>query len=144
MCFKCIKETEKIEKVLYEFDICFPHLSEKISDYAFYAEKLNRNAKTYVLKENDLFIGLSVFYANDSETKCGYISLIGVKDEYRQKGYGKQLLSFTESIMKQEGMESVRLEVDNDNKVAQLFYKKMSFSYEKEASKNSMYMLKKI
>ena len=85
-----------------------------------------------------------VFYANDNETRCGYISLIGLKNDYRQKGYGKKMILFTESIMKQEGMESVKLEVDNDNKSAQSFYKKMSFSYEKKASDNSIYMSKKL
>lgn len=38
--FKLIKEINKIEEVLYEFNNCFPHLSEKTSDYAVYAEKL--------------------------------------------------------------------------------------------------------
>ena len=60
-------------------------------------------------------IGLSAIYANDSINHIGYISLIGIKKEYQNRGLGKELLQETLSFMKEKGMKECRLEVDKEN-----------------------------
>lgn len=57
----------------------------------------------------------------------GNVSLIGVKKEYQHKGIGIELLNATLSLIKDQKMKFVRLEVDKDNKKAYNFYRRNDF-----------------
>lgn len=130
---------------LEDFLPCFPHLCEKISSIEDFAEKLTRLANVYILRDDDekRSVGITCFYANDSEKRCGYITLIGIKSEYRRNGYGRALLKFTEQAMAELGMTAVMLEVDADNSTAQSFYRRLGFSASMTLE-NGYYMTKEI
>ena len=143
MVIEQINSCESIYNLLLEFDHCFPHLKEKISDYRTFSEKLQKYANVFVVKDETSNIALTCFYANDFQNFCGYITLIGVKSECRGLGLGGYLLDFTEETMKKIGMKSIRLEVDRDNYNAQCFYLKKGFNIEEE-KKGSFFMVKEI
>lgn len=137
--------SDDILAALEDFLPCFPHLCEKISSLENFAEKLSNLANVYILKDEDgkSSVGITCFYANDSEKHCGYITLIGIKSEYRRSGYGRALLKFTEQTMAELGMTVVMLEVDADNITAQSFYRQFGFSVSRTLE-NGYYMTKEV
>lgn len=131
-------------EVLIEFEDCFPHLTEKVSSLSEYAQKVVRNGKVLLAMENETITGLCAFYDNNAETKVGYITLIGVRKDYRKRQVGKRLLEECEVIMQKNGMVYVKLEVDEDNVVAKRFYVHMGYQESDKASLNSSYMCKQL
>ena len=139
--FKKINDCDEINNLLVDFEDCFPHLKEKISDYSEFSKKLQKYANVFVANIGLETIGISCFYANDFDFFHGYISLIGIKKEYQSQGYGKELLCFTEQKMLEMKMKTIKLEVDNDNIKSLTFYKLNGFEID-ELLQNSLYMKK--
>jgi ribosomal protein S18 acetylase RimI-like enzyme len=50
-----------------------------------------------------------------------------VRPEWRRQGIGDEALRFLEQILRNEGVNTLYLEVDRDNAVAQLLYRKHRF-----------------
>ena len=142
--FKKLTAQEEILSALNEFIDIFPHLLEKIDSLFDYSVKLSKFANVAVAAENTTNIGIIVYYSNDFSTKTGYISLIVVKENFRGKNVGKQLLNYAVNVMRISGMEQLKLEVDDDNDNAVKFYKKAGFDFADSASSSSKYMIKKI
>ena len=142
MDFKRCLDKSCIYDLLVSFENIFPHLTEKISSFDDYAQKLSEYAYVVEAREENESAGILVFYANDQKTKTAYISLIGVKKEKSRKGIGKALLNYCEEFSLKQGMSRLRLEVDKDNVNAIRFYEKNGFSCEGEASQDSFYMIK--
>ncbi len=138
--YKKLNTPDEILDALNAFEACFPHLKEKISDLGAFSKKLSQNAEVYVSYEGQKLVGISCFYCNDVQTKIGYITLIGVLPELRGGGFGKAIFDFTAAVMRDKGMKSVRLEVDNDNLGAQKFYTRQGFAFV-EQNENSSYMI---
>ena len=137
------KEQKEIYKLLLEFDDCFPHLKEKIEDLEKFAYKLSKNAITIEIIEDNISLGMAAFYANDtSESKVGYLTLIGIKTEFRGMHLGKLLLNTAIDEMKALGMKCIKLEVDNDNLGALGFYKHHGFNENGEKKENSIILEK--
>ena len=139
-----LDKQDDILNLLYGFDDVFPHLKEKVGDYKAFSLKLKENAFVYKATIDDKVFGMLVFYANDKDTKKAYISLIGVKKEYRDMGLGRYLIDSCIEVSKANGMKSLMLEVDNDNKNAIGFYQKLGFKHCEKATENSIYMLKEM
>lgn len=112
--------------LLYEFDSVFPHNRENVSDYKNWASKINDNGFA-VVTDNDDHAGMAFYYANDLEGRKDYISRIGLKPNFRGKGFGKSFLNEIIEEMKKCGMNSVLFEVDNDNQSAKNFYIRFGF-----------------
>ena len=111
-----------------------PELLAKIQQYAVFLEAA----------EDGKTVGYCAFYANDSETRRAYISLICILKEKQKMKYGRQLLDRCIEESRQRGMKTLRLEVLDDNLNAIGFYKHCGFTYEKKCSETSSYYLLKI
>lgn len=142
--FVKITKCSEIEKYINAFLPVFPHLTEKIESLEAYCEKLSKFANFYAGTMNGETFGIAVFYSNNSQSKEGYITLIGLKSEFRGKGLGKALLEKCEQTAKENGMTKMLLEVDNDNASAVSFYKKNGYSQKELTQRNSTYMQKEI
>ncbi len=59
----------------------------------------------------------------------GWISLLYLKEDYRLKGYGAQLLGRAIMKYRKMGRKAIRLHVAADNKVALAFYQKHGFKH---------------
>ncbi len=137
-----VSEKNDIYALLVEFLEVFPNLREKISSLDEYAQKLSEFAYVYAVTENSQQVGVLVFYANDRETKTAYISLIGVKKGNERKGIGKDMLNYCQQLSRENGMCKIRLEVDEGNENAIIFYEKNGFSFVDKTKHNSFYMMK--
>lgn len=130
------------EKLIDFFDV-FSDLKERVVSISEYSRKLNDNAVCYIMIENNNNIGFVSFYGNDIKNGVGYISLIGIKEIYRHKGYGYQLLNFCCVYLKKNNIKKVQLEVNNSNFTAIEFYQRNGFKKINRVSQsNSFYMEK--
>lgn len=133
-----------LENILNNLNDNFvPRLSEKVENFDDYAKKLLNNAILYQIKKEGKNIGLLAFYINN-ETKISYLTLIVIKNQYQNFGFGKKLLELYENISKKEKMNILKLEVFNKNLKAINFYKKFGFNLQDKTSDESSYMIKKL
>ena len=58
----------------------------------------------------------------------GWVSLLYLKPEYRQKGYGVQVLARAVRLYRNLGRKAIRLHVSPDNTAALTFYKRQGFA----------------
>lgn len=56
-----------IENAIMDFSLCFEHLTEKVEDIHNYCVKLFNNIKVYILDNNGIQMGISVFYTHYSK-----------------------------------------------------------------------------
>ena len=139
-----IIDKNSILNLIKEFLTIFPHLEEKIVSLDEYAQKLSKLSYVYTAKEKGVSIGILVFYANDKKNKTAYISLIGVQNGYARMGIGKKLLEICEKISSENGMTTVKLEVDEDNINAIKFYEQNGFAFINKTECSSFYMEKEL
>lgn len=144
MCYTLQKLIGKkdILAALNTFSDVFPHLCKRIGNMETYAEKLSQNAEFYFCMDVDCPVGLVAFYANNTENKTAYISLIGVKSPNQGQGIGRLLLNCCEAVARSYGMVQLDLEVDCDNVRAIRFYTANGFVRQSDTERNSMYLRK--
>ncbi len=78
-----------------------------------------------VAKQDGKIVGYVVGYR--SAENEGHIFSVGVKEEYRGRGIGTELIYTICSIFLAKGLKYARLEVRNNNKKAQNLYKSIGF-----------------
>lgn len=69
---------------------------------------------------------LLTFY-NNGKANVMIIDSVEVKEKFRGKGYGKMLLEEAIDTAKEEGVDSIELQVNADNEVAKRLYLKVGF-----------------
>ncbi|WP_316569212.1 GNAT family N-acetyltransferase [Neobacillus sp. YIM B06451] len=140
-----IASIDEVKEAINYFNMVFtPTLSQRFSDLDKYSEKIFQYANICVVKENKRYKGLSVLYANNTETKMAYLPLMGVIPQSQNKGIGRLLISECINISKRKGMENLKLEVFLSNIKAINFYKNAGFNFLEKASSESIYMLRKL
>lgn len=83
-------------------------------------------------RKEDKIAGFVAFYANDKIKCCGFLSMIIISHQFQGCGIGSGLLKLCTEQCMNSGMTALRLEVNEKNERAILFYKKNGF---KEISK---------
>lgn len=132
--------SELVESLRIQADDVFPDLKEE-KRLEMLAEKWYTYAEFCTCRdENDQLVGMIVFYANKPENRIVYISHVYVSGEYRGKGVFTQLFHKILEYTKTKGFRHIRLEVKINNQKAQKAYLRNGFTYEGNASDNSIYM----
>ena len=99
-----------------------------------YLLSLKKDSKChyYLIYDNDLCVGITGIYAYDKDNINAWLGFFGIKEEFRNKGYGSQSLLLTEEYAKNMGYKIMRLFTDRfDNDLAINFYKKHGYVFEK-------------
>lgn len=107
--------------------------------YTTLMEKLYQNGRC-IFAYNGQVLGYCAFYANDSERKNAYISLIAVDPECQKMHIGTKLLSDSFETMRACGMSYCLLEVQKNNQNAIRFYETNHFVMIEEREKS--YLMK--
>ena len=97
-------------------------------------------AQTYfVAEENSIIIGginidqnqdktyLEIDWEDESNSFL-VVHRLGVKEEYWDKKIGKDLMLFTEDLVLEKGLKSIRLDTYSGNPKAMEFYKRLGYS----------------
>jgi ribosomal protein S18 acetylase RimI-like enzyme len=87
-----------------------------------------RNNYLYTLYDGDNAVGLIWMRANvDRPTNDGFILELYVEENYRGKGYGKQIMLLIEEKARGLGLKAIGLHVFGSNKIAQNLYKAVGY-----------------
>ncbi|MBQ4901156.1 GNAT family N-acetyltransferase [Paenibacillus sp. Marseille-P2973] len=125
--------------ILQTFDDSFnPKISEKVGSLEEYAKKINTFALTYTINRNDEVAGFISFYVNEKEV---YIALIATKRTERRSKLGTQLLNKAIEYCEKNCLGYVRLELDDQNNIAQRFYEKHGFTEDLKSSETTTYYI---
>lgn len=129
---------EQVRSFLGETDKEFEHpLSEKV-DIEEYALKLSQYSSFSYCVEQGEMIGMISCYTN--RPPVGYISNVCVKYQYHGLGVFNSMFERLKEECVNLGINIIRLEVDNDNYVAQLVYLKNGFCAVGNGKVRSKYM----
>lgn len=101
-----------------------PCLSSKVN-LKEYVTKILDNAELIVDVDYNLR-GLVVLYCNDIANRKAYISLCGVRKEFRGKGIARQLMINAIEVAKEKGMRA--LGIHSNNIIAINLYKSLGFT----------------
>lgn len=85
--------------------------------------------------QNDKLIGFIAFYANNTESRIGFMSMLAVDKSYRGNGIAEKLIFKAEDYLKDIDFKYFDLEVFKINTSAITLYKKNGFSIYEENKK---------
>ncbi|MCJ7631491.1 ribosomal protein S18-alanine N-acetyltransferase [Candidatus Bathyarchaeota archaeon] len=91
---------------------------------------LNLNPKTFLVAEREKQIVGYLITTYDRNT--GHIVSIAIISEERRKNVGRTLMEKGSDILRELGVETIRLEVRKSNREAQKFYEAQGFEYNHE------------
>lgn len=93
-------------------------------------EKFLRKNKILVIKKEEEIIAavtLEERLEYIKNLKYYFISYLGVKKEYRRKGYGSKLFKQIEELVKENEIDYIELTSGNQRRIAHFFYKDKKF-----------------
>ncbi len=128
----------EVRTFLFETDKEFQTpLSSKlnIDEYAF---KLSHYSEFSYCNDESIIVGMISCYMNRPPN--AYISNVCVRSHYQNQGIFKQMFNNLVDALKSRGFTTIRLEVSDDNVIAQKAYTNMGFIYSNRASDNSYYL----
>ena len=94
-----IKDYSQFLAVLDDFEDVFPRLSSRVS-LNDYVKKTVKYGNVFVVYDGEKPAALISFYDNDLQSKNAFVTLVGVKSEYRRRHLGTQLLALCENDAK--------------------------------------------
>jgi diamine N-acetyltransferase len=84
-------------------------------------EKCQPQEKIYVLKDNDLVVGICKIEINEKENSFGIYNFT-IDKKFQGKGYGKEMLKQVLEILRKTSIKEIRIGVDRNNKIAYKTY----------------------
>ena len=93
-------------------------------------EKMIKKNKVLVIKENEevvASVSLEERFEYIKNQKYYFISYLGVKKEYRRKGYASKLFKKVEELVKENDIKYLELTSGNQRRIAHFFYKDKLF-----------------
>jgi [ribosomal protein S18]-alanine N-acetyltransferase len=79
----------------------------------------DRGVNVAVIHEQGELLGFGIMGYGDQKA---HLSLLGIRDDQRKRGYGRQLLAWLEKCAVIAGIERIQLEARCDNEIAIAFY----------------------
>lgn len=121
------KDKEKLKCFLEKINNYFPIPLIERTDISNYTDKVLEKGYAIAYQEKEEIMGVILFYANNITTKEAYISLLGVNEKYQGKHLASNLLKEAFEIIKQNGMEKIKLYTHKTNERAKKLYEKYGF-----------------
>lgn len=144
MVIDLVEESKRKKAIIEKCDSAFLDPVTELADFADVFKKIDQYAFFFAAYKGDEVIGYAAMYANNSETKIAYVSLIAVVEEMQRQQIGSSLMEKCIDTAAEAGMTKLRLEVADKNKKAISFYKHFDFAFENRCSDNSCYYIRKI
>ncbi len=119
-------EKMTIDNIPFVYEIDQEVLKSNWTDLHYRFELLDLNTRAYVYKEDNEIVGFVIAkYMSDTSD----LIQIAVKRTYQKQKVGAKLLSYVISELKDEGVESMVLEVDVNKRSVINFYENFGFEY---------------
>jgi L-amino acid N-acyltransferase YncA len=82
---------------------------------------------TFVIKHNDKVVAYLFGFISQKES-LGYVHLIGVRQDFQKKGYGKRLYSHFIEILKRKGVYELKAITTPTNKISIKFHSSLGMT----------------
>lgn len=103
----------------------------------------NSQSQFFLVFDKEICVGITGIYSYKNDRDNAWLGFFGIKEAYRDKGYGKKALRLTEKYAKSLGYKFIRLFTDKENNDKAIkFYELNGYTFEdyncdKEALKDS-------
>lgn len=118
---------EEVREFLLETDNEFPTPLSAHVDIDAYAKKLSDFSDFSICRDGENIIGMISCYTN--RPPIGYISNVCIKSSYQGQGFFSVLFHRLIDVVKEKGIDLLRLEVDDKNTKAKDIYCHCGFTY---------------
>jgi len=88
-----------------------------------------KNPSTIILKKT-FRKRIAGFIDVEVKETTGFINAISVKETYRRKGFGKELINYALEVLKQNNILEAKLLVKKENLMAKKFYTSIGFTFQ--------------
>ena len=120
-----VLKKKDIEKYINFINEVFGYEGEK----EVIEKSLRKNKILIIKKEEEIIAAVTLEERLEyiKNLKYYFISYLGVKKEYRRKGYGSRLFKKIEELVKENEIDYIELTSGNQRRIAHFFYKDKSF-----------------
>ncbi|TNV22986.1 GNAT family N-acetyltransferase [Buttiauxella sp. B2] len=132
-----------IEQVVEHLNLCdalfVPPLSTKVN-ITDYAKKLTDLALCLEAWYQGALVGLLCVYCNEPRNGA-FVTNVSIVPEFQGRGMASELVRNAIETVKEIGVDSLRLEVDDTNVIAMRLYRQFGFTPERVTSQSTMMIL---
>jgi len=129
------KDKAQVLAFMQKIDKQLPTPLSGRTDPEVYAQKVLTHGHVLGIEKNTELICAAMFYCNDTQNKCAYLTLLGTLTGCEGKGYAGRVLAAAEAKCIRAGMRTIHLETDHTNLKAIRFYKKHGYKEADTAEK---------
>ena len=91
----------------------------------------NNQSQFFLVFDKEICVGITGIYSYKNDRDNAWLGFFGIKEAYRDKGYGKKALKLTEKYAKSLGYKFIRLFTDKENNDKAInFYKLNGYTFE--------------
>lgn len=105
-----------------------------------YVDKIVRGATILSVRSGDVLQAFLAFYCNDPQRRVGYLSMLLVHRDHRQKGLAALLVEESVRRLRHMDFYKYRLEVHRENVSAIRLYERLGFERTGEESERTLFM----
>ena len=116
-----------IRRAVAEIDPLFPVGIHGSPDPEEKMNKLLRFADVVVAMDGDNVAGFAAIYANNMETRLGYMPYMGVAEAYQGHHLAVRFMEACEALARERGMTRVRMEVSDSNQKIVRFHSRRGY-----------------
>lgn len=120
--------SENLEYAVNVENEIFPEYNAKNN----YLKSIENSSQSqfFLIFNKEICVGITGIYSYKNDKDNAWLGFFGIKEEYRDKGYGKKSLKLTEEYAKNLGFKFMRLFTDRKNIEAINFYQNCGYSFE--------------
>jgi len=107
-----------------------------------YVDRIWKNATIIAINKNRQLQGFIAYYDNDIKKEFAYLTMIAIRKENENSGYGKMLMELSIKEIEKLGFKKYGLEVYHENAKAIRLYEKYGF-VEIKRNSESLFMEKR-
>ena len=107
-----------------------------------YVDRIWKNATIVTISKNQQLQGFIAYYENDIKKEFAYLTMIAIRKENENSGYGKMLMELSIKEIEKLGFKKYGLEVYHENAKAISLYEKYGF-VEIKRNSESLFMEKR-
>lgn len=128
---KYLVEKKVLERTLYDFLKCinydFPIPLNQKTNLNDYVKKIIKCGEIVVCQEENILKGVVLGYTNNLENSSAYISVVGIRKEFRGKHIGRRTVQMFIDICKQKNINTLSLYTHKSNIRAIGLYEALGF-----------------
>jgi ribosomal protein S18 acetylase RimI-like enzyme len=100
-------------------------------------ELLNNKTTSYFIKLDDTYIGVIDYLPLNVKDNHPWLGLLMIHADYQQFGFGSSAYVLFEKLLQEQGVETLRLGVLQENRQARHFWERLGFTFYETKEKDN-------